>query len=192
MRAIWVVTLWAACSPAQPPPARVAPPPAPKRVLMAASPLEGYYDLMHFKWLDTAAPPKTELGKACRTGSMSMLADELEAKLRGCLAACTGGDPPSCVIAAAWLLEATGNDAADRPHALALLERACASHDDPLACFFLGEHLDRGAHVAPHDPVRAQAAWRAGCDQHEDNSCAALRGERLEIDQRVIYEAPRP
>jgi TPR repeat protein len=148
---------------------------------------------MHFAWSDTEAKPATDrVGRRCREGSGSFLANEFPDRLRTCIAGCNGGDAPSCVIAALWLLNTAGDEAADRPRALEFLQRACASQDDPLGCFILGEELDRGANVARHDPDRARAAWRTGCEQHEDNSCAALRGERVWVERREIYRAPGP
>ncbi len=175
-----------------PPPAKPAAVAAePKRELMGASPLELGWDFTHSEWLATAAKPAaTKQGETCRSRSESLIAAEFADALRTCLAACDGGDAPSCVIAAGWLMSATGNEVADRARAVELLDRACKSHDDPLACFILGEQLDRGPNVATHDPARAKAAWQAGCALHEDNSCAALRGERMEMETTEIYHAP--
>ena len=199
MRRVIAVAI-AACGSKAPPPAWSEQPHAtaphvattrPPPTLMGFGPYDGSYEVMHLNWYDNEAKPASDRdGASCRKPRESMDASEFPARLRTCIAGCDAGDPPSCVIAALWLLNTAGDEAADRARGLEFLERACASNQDPLGCFILGEELDRGERVAKHDPESARAAWRRGCDQHEQSSCAALRGERMTVEEREIYRAP--
>jgi TPR repeat protein len=115
-----------------------------------------------------------------------MFSDRLQEALDTCTRDCED-DGPSCAIAAYLLMNSAGNEKEDTPAALRLYERACRSNQDAVACFIWGEELDRGAHVQ-HDAAAARKAWDLGCKQGNDNSCAALKNSRIEVERSVIYE----
>lgn len=144
----------------------------------------------HFGWIVSGAPlPQNAEATKCRDFFEQLLAEDFAAALAVCQKACDSGDAPSCAIVGEWLLMSKGNESADRPLGLSLLKRACQSGSDRVACLILGERLDRGERISV-DAAGARAAWKMGCDQGEELSCAALQGRRVQMERTLIYRDP--
>jgi TPR repeat protein len=98
-------------------------------------------------------------------------------------AACQGGAPEGCAVAAACRL----NDAPSRPEAIAELRSRC-DHDEPLACLYWA---DAAAETATPDQLKA--AYQAGC--RRGSPAAPVACPRLTIQElaeaTLSYEAER-